>query len=117
MTTTADLLDTLHQSLATQYPTFRAHRRVGAVSCVVVPESAVWDDGPDCDPWPLTLTVEVNVMGMADEKGAEDLPHHIAPVAALIRQGGFRPMSWRSATDNDNAPLIIITAVANGTDG
>lgn len=114
----AELLAGLHQSLATKYPTRRLlSARPGRVTCVVVPASGEYDDGPQCDPWPMELTTEVHIVAAdISEKGAEDLMWHIPLVADLIRQSAFTVIGWRGGATNDT-PTIIVTATANGDHG
>lgn len=113
---TGELLDELHTVLSSVYPTGRAFQRYGRIACVLVPSDGQWEQSM-CEPWPLTVTIEVHILAAAaDEQGAKDLPHHIGPVCDLIRSSQFIPIGWRAGSSEDT-PAIVITATANGTNG
>ena len=111
---TAGLLDLLHASLAETYPTYRAvSARPGRVTCVVEADSGAYDQAV-CAPTGLMVTANIRVLAAGDsEQAVKDLPHHIDPVATLIRQAGFAPTGWRSG-ESESVPEITITAEAPG---
>lgn len=115
---TADqLLDALHASIATAYPVRRAlSARPGRVSVVIEATGGEFETAP-CDPVPFTIAADVHIIGAGlDEQNTIDLPHHLAPVADLVRAAGWVCESWRT-TSTGEAPLpeIVIEATASGT--
>lgn len=115
MTTTAELIAALRDSLATTYPTTVAEptNRPGVVTCAVMPERVEYED-LICDPQPILLTANVIVLSAAGgEQGVVDLLGHADTVADLIRAAGFTPVEWNPVDVNDQ-PAIEFTAAANG---
>ena len=112
---TPALLDELHRALAAEYPTYRAvSTRPGRVTCVVEADSGAYDQAV-CETTGLMVTANVRVLAAGHgEQEVRDLPYHIDPVTALIRQAGFAPTGWQ-AGDTDLVPEIVITAEAPGT--
>lgn len=115
--TAAELLVALRDALAAKYPTSigETTTRPGTVTCVVAPDKVEYESAALCDPMPITVNAQVQILAAAGgETGIIDL---IGQVDAVVQQitdsTTWVPLDWQPADVNDQ-PAITLTLTANG---